>query len=323
MPVYQGGLDRSQVALEEALALARERQDPHDIAESFTHLGVRAVIAGELNEGVRLLNEALGRWQDLGESGNDFQVGTTLLYLSGAPVAQRDFQEAASFASRALSRHEASGDIHSASAVRSYLAVILQQLGDLPRAVQLVREGLQGSRIYEDRWLLTIGAEATLLLAGDRADPEKRARLVGAGEALSQALGLIFGLMGQWFGRSIPIGYEQFEHEGVAAAYREGRSLSFSEIANLAEAILEELSQTLPGPQAAVKDQVPESPLSTREQEVLRLVAEGLTSKQIGQQLFLSHRTVDHYLTSIFKKLGVDSRAQAAAVAAREGLLQR
>jgi DNA-binding NarL/FixJ family response regulator len=61
--------------------------------------------------------------------------------------------------------------------------------------------------------------------------------------------------------------------------------------------------------------------LSERERGVLRLVAEGLTSKQMGQQLFLSHRTVDHHLTSIFNKLGVETRAQAVAVAARDGLL--
>ena len=64
-----------------------------------------------------------------------------------------------------------------------------------------------------------------------------------------------------------------------------------------------------------------DSPLSPREQEILHLVAQGRTSKQIGQQLFLSHRTVDHHLTSIYNKLGVDTRAQAVAVAAQRGLL--
>ena len=58
-----------------------------------------------------------------------------------------------------------------------------------------------------------------------------------------------------------------------------------------------------------------------REREILRLVAEGLTSKQIAQQLFLSPRTVDHHMYLVFNKLGVDSRAQAVAVAARERLL--
>ena len=61
--------------------------------------------------------------------------------------------------------------------------------------------------------------------------------------------------------------------------------------------------------------------LSPREQEVLRLVAQGLTSKQIGQQLFLSPRTVDHHVMSICNKLGVETRAQAVAVATRDGML--
>ena len=68
-------------------------------------------------------------------------------------------------------------------------------------------------------------------------------------------------------------------------------------------------------------EQGPQRILSAREQEVLRLVAEGLTSKAIGQQLFLSPKTVDHHLASVFNKLGVESRAQAVAVASRRGLL--
>jgi DNA-binding CsgD family transcriptional regulator len=47
---------------------------------------------------------------------------------------------------------------------------------------------------------------------------------------------------------------------------------------------------------------------------VLRLVAEGLTSWKIGQQLFLSPTTVDTHLTSVFNKLGAEHRAQAATV---------
>ncbi len=99
-----------------------------------------------------------------------------------------------------------------------------------------------------------------------------------------------------------------------------GGAIRFS-IVTLALGLLVEFPQTLAGRKTAAKEPVSESPLSPREHEVLRLVAEGLTSKQIGQQLVLSHRTVDHHLTSIFNKLGVDSRAQAVAVAARDRLL--
>ena len=61
--------------------------------------------------------------------------------------------------------------------------------------------------------------------------------------------------------------------------------------------------------------------LSEREREVLRLVEQGLSNKAVGQQLFISSRTVSQHLTSIFNKLGVNTRTQAVAVAAHRGLI--
>jgi DNA-binding NarL/FixJ family response regulator len=61
--------------------------------------------------------------------------------------------------------------------------------------------------------------------------------------------------------------------------------------------------------------------LSEREREVLRLVAEGLPTKQIAGNLSISERTVKFHVNSIFRKLGADNRAQAVALAAQRGLL--
>ena len=54
-------------------------------------------------------------------------------------------------------------------------------------------------------------------------------------------------------------------------------------------------------------------PLGQREADVARLVADGLTNKQIGARLFISERTVDSHMRSILNKLGFSSRAQVAA----------
>ena len=54
--------------------------------------------------------------------------------------------------------------------------------------------------------------------------------------------------------------------------------------------------------------------LSTQERRVLALVAEGLTNKQVGEQLNLSENTVKNYLVNVFEKLQVKRRAQAAAI---------
>jgi DNA-binding NarL/FixJ family response regulator len=60
--------------------------------------------------------------------------------------------------------------------------------------------------------------------------------------------------------------------------------------------------------------------LTPREQEVLRLVRQGLANKQIARRLGISERTVKAHLTSVFQRLGVEDRTQAALWAERHGL---
>lgn len=66
--------------------------------------------------------------------------------------------------------------------------------------------------------------------------------------------------------------------------------------------------------------QRPPGGLSRRECEVLALVAEGHTNRQIGETLFISDRTVARHLTNIFNKIGATSRTQAARYAVDHGL---
>jgi DNA-binding NarL/FixJ family response regulator len=66
-------------------------------------------------------------------------------------------------------------------------------------------------------------------------------------------------------------------------------------------------------------EQSPEelSVLTDREREIITLIAEGLTNRQIGNRLHLAEKTVKNYVSSILAKLGLESRTQAAVLATR------
>jgi DNA-binding NarL/FixJ family response regulator len=61
--------------------------------------------------------------------------------------------------------------------------------------------------------------------------------------------------------------------------------------------------------------------LSAREADVVRLVARGCTDRQIGAELFISHRTVERHVSNILAKLDAHTRAEIAAIAHRDGLV--
>ena len=67
----------------------------------------------------------------------------------------------------------------------------------------------------------------------------------------------------------------------------------------------------------------PGDALSEREREVLLMVAEGLPNKLIARRLEISEKTVKAHLTSVFRRIGVTDRTQAALWAERNGLTRR
>jgi DNA-binding NarL/FixJ family response regulator len=63
--------------------------------------------------------------------------------------------------------------------------------------------------------------------------------------------------------------------------------------------------------------------LTEREDEILRLLAEGLTNKQIANQLHITVRTVKYHLDNLYSKLAVSSRTEAAIYALRRGIVRQ
>jgi DNA-binding NarL/FixJ family response regulator len=68
----------------------------------------------------------------------------------------------------------------------------------------------------------------------------------------------------------------------------------------------------------AKRPQDPLSELSEREREILSLVAEGMTNREIGERVHLAEKTIKHHMTNVLGKLHVRSRVEAALFATRQ-----
>ena len=104
-----------------------------------------------------------------------------------------------------------------------------------------------------------------------------------------------------------------------AASAPEARRLLFAEVR--AGKLDGECAAAVAGGPDRPRSPAPPLGLTTREQDVLRLLAHGKTNKEIGSALRISDRTVQHHTIHIYEKLGVDTRAGAALVAARHGVV--
>jgi DNA-binding NarL/FixJ family response regulator len=73
---------------------------------------------------------------------------------------------------------------------------------------------------------------------------------------------------------------------------------------------------------AARGEATPDDPLSSRELEVLKLIAEGYTGRQIAAELVLSEKTVERHRSNILEKLGLSDRVELTRYAIRRGLIE-
>jgi DNA-binding NarL/FixJ family response regulator len=148
--------------------------------------------------------------------------------------------------------------------------------------------------------------------------PSRATRLFGAAASLREEIGAPRPpAFRAYCERDLATARRQLDEAAFEKARTEGRAMG------LQAAIEYALEQPTQPEQISRDDPAPRHPygLSDREVEVLRLVTEGLTDGQVARELHISPRTVGRHLGSIYKKLGVPSRAAATKLAVKHGLI--
>ena len=173
-----------------------------------------------------------------------------------------------------------------------------------------------------DQRLVAESLEEIASVAGARGRPQQVACLLAAAETLREAIGTPRPPAEQdRYARIEAAARDRLGEADWTAAWTTGRIMARDQAVAYAQAALAEPAVPQPdAPPAAPPAPADLLALTEREREVLRLVAAGLTNKEIAGRLHLSPRTVQAHLYRIFDKLDVTTRGAAVRYALDHGL---
>jgi predicted ATPase/DNA-binding CsgD family transcriptional regulator len=313
LAVFQEDYDLAWASGQECLALYRTLDDPDGIAASLTALSTTAVagqrsdvdVAGMIAEARSL--EA--RLRDRRVRAYLRDIEGVLALQSGDPFLAIDYWQ------EALALHRKIDNVLGAAFVLANLGLLCARLGDRDRSAGWLVEGLRLSRDLGYKLIIQYCLIGLGRLAAETDRLERAARLWGAADAMTEAYGAHLTRASREmidYEHQLDAARQRLDPRRWTAAWSAGRGLTADQA--VAYALDEDHSDPIP------PDQRHPNGLTDREVDVLRLVAAGLTSVDVGRRLFLSPRTVDWHLSSIYAKLGVRSRTEAARFAITHGL---
>jgi DNA-binding CsgD family transcriptional regulator len=212
-----------------------------------------------------------------------------------------------SAAAEGVRRSREVGDLYSLDMMLLNLGCAALVGGDLDEVEPLLTEALRIARRLDDRVAQYVLLDALGCYAAGCGQPRRAARLLGAARTVRTSAGAnVLPHLASLVAQATETTTAALGDPAFRAEYDTGRHLSRK--AAIAQA-LGEPARTA----TATSTDRETSPLGKREAEVARLVAEGLSNKQIGARLLISEHTVDTHIRSILNKLGFNSRAQIAA----------
>ncbi len=121
----------------------------------------------------------------------------------------------------------------------------------------------------------------------------------------------------RWAEALLGAGEREAAEVEAAEALSEAEDMGAKPLADAVRALARRARLDLPGVRRATA-----STLTEREEEVLGLVAQGLSNRQIGERLFISTKTVSVHVSNLLAKLGASGRAEAVSLAHQRGLLE-
>jgi predicted ATPase/DNA-binding CsgD family transcriptional regulator len=308
----QGDFTRSSRFCEEALAAARLCGYAFGEARAQLGLGITAEWQGDLEEAVSRYARADVLMRSL-EEPDRLRHWTVLPLANLADVAllRGDSAGAVALGDEAVRLWREAGYVWGIAQALGTVAAAACERGDLARAARLYRETLDGwLACFDGRGIAgTIAGIAAV--ASALGQLERAARLLGAAWALGDKLGVRFMAHHIYAERVLAATRGRLDAATFDAAWQAGQRLPLEGAVAEARVVLS----------AADVPSRPAHGLTPRELDVLRLLVAGLPDREIAAALSISPRTVQTHVAGLFAKLGTATRAEAAAVSVRRGLV--
>ncbi len=265
----------------------------------------------------KLYDRVLTAWRELDEP---FLLARSLALRAGVAFGQGDLE-------RAVAQQEAARDIFRDLGDRRWIGLTTWYLGMFAAAE---RRFSDAARYYRDSLRFLLDASDFVWLFKPLTGLAEVAAAIGRPEIAAWLLGAVDGLLDSTGARLLPFDrpiYERAEsaarmalgEDGFEATAQASRDGTPEDWLATADAVVSAAEQEARSPRRRGAGN--QAGLTARELEVLRLLADGKTDRQIAEALFVSRRTINAHVASILGQLGVHSRQDAVAQARQQRLL--
>jgi DNA-binding CsgD family transcriptional regulator len=287
---------------EESLRIATAAKDVEVVGWALTMLAVPRFSAGDRAGAQEQVELALSLARLMRLEQVETTASTTLCTIL---IANGEIDRAVELGEREVALFEGRGESWRRGYQLDFLARAYWLRGDRDQAEALAGEAMVCKHAVDDRNGLAMVFETLASMTADRGRDERAAILLGLAQRVRDSSSLpLIELYRQQHERTVLLIVRGIGQKAFDAVYARGRAMTIDE--GVAFASDDEPAHK-PAPPAKP---APDTTLTPRQLEIARLIADGLTNRQIADRLFLSERTVETHITNMLNKLGLNSRIQ-------------
>jgi predicted ATPase/DNA-binding NarL/FixJ family response regulator len=295
-----GAADKYRVSLE----LYQAEGDRLSVARGLTRLAGVANVRRDFQAAEQLAQQSLAQFRLLGDRAG---IANQLFTIGAARINMKKYASARDYIAQSLELRREIGDSIGTAYSCVWMACSDILAGNLAAACEPLASGLTACESAGDLRGLSMGLDMTLGLLLKAGSAAAGLRVEAAAQNI-RALGGFQGMppfqpvLDKWIAEAqngLPLREAEYE-DSI------GRSLTAASALQFATAQIRSIQERLSSKQGATY-------LTPRESEIARLVADGLSNREIGVRMNVSERTVDTHLQHVLNKLGFRSRTQIAA----------